>query len=96
MRKPNPPASTSPQAQGGNPSQRRTRDCKGADRRHDGFARDDGDERRRGMGWLVSSGVSQLPFCPSCSQATIILPNDKAVENPEMFEIGRSNCQLYR
>jgi hypothetical protein len=36
------------------------------------------------MGWLVSSGVNQLPFCPSCSQATIILPNDKVAENPEM------------
>jgi predicted transposase YdaD len=45
------------------------------------------------MGWLVSSRVSQLPFCPSCSQATIILPNDKAAENPEMFEIGRSDRQ---
>jgi hypothetical protein len=43
------------------------------------------------MGWLVSSGVRQLPFCQSGSQATIILPTGKAAENPEMFEIGRSN-----
>jgi hypothetical protein len=48
------------------------------------------------MGWLVSSGVSQLPFCPSCSQAIIILPNGKVAENPEMFEIGHSDRQLYR
>ena len=48
------------------------------------------------MGWLVSSRVSQLPFCPNCSQATIILPNDKAAENPEMFATGHCDRQLCR